>query len=460
MSVDMSKHFSMPQLLRYSFPSICMMIFTSIYGIVDGIFVSNFAGKTAFAAINFIFPYIMILSVTGFMIGTGGSAIVSKTRGEGKDGLANRYFSLLVYFAFALGVILMVVGYFTMYPVSILLGADEDMAQLCKVYGQIIMISLPLYSLQYVFQSFFVTAGKPKLGLAVIIIAGVANMVLDALLVGVLGFGLEGAAAATVISEYCGGGIPVIYFMRKNKSFLRLGKTTLQWKIIGKACLNGSSEMVANIALSIVSMLYNYQLMLFIGQEGVAAYGVIMYTSLIFAAIFMGYNIGTSPLLSFQYGAQNHIEMRSILNKSVIFVVVGGISMLLLAEALAEPFSYIFTSYDDQLYGITVNAFRIFSICYAFMGFSMYGSAFFTALNNGIVSAFISFLRSLVFETSSVLILPIFLGVDGIWISATFAEVASTIVTIIFICALANRYGYSKRALTGNKGPSWLKSYR
>lgn len=445
MRIDMSKHFSAWQLIKYSLPSIAMMIFTSIYGIVDGLFVSNFAGKTAFAAINLIIPFVMILSVTGFMIGTGGSALVAKTRGEGKDELANRYFTMLIIFAFALGVILAIIGLVTMDVVALALGATEEMRSYCVVYGRLLMISLPLFSLQYAFQSFFVTAGKPMLGFIVIVIAGVANMILDALLIGFLGLGVEGAAIATCVSEYLGGGIPLIYFARKNSSFLRFVRTRIEWRAIGKACLNGSSEMVTNIAMSLVAILYNFQLMAYIGEEGVAAYGVIMYTAMIFAAIFMGYNVGTSPLLSFQYGAQNRPEMRSIMIKSLFIVGLSGIAMFALSETLAEPISFIFTSYDAYLYEITVNGFKVYAICYLLIGYSMYGSAFFTALNNGLISALISFLRTLVFETASVIILPAIIGVDGIWLSVTVAELFALAVTSACMIGFRRRYGYGKR---------------
>lgn len=445
MIVDMSKHFTLWGLIKYSLPSMAMMIFTSIYGIVDGLFVSNFAGKTAFAAVNMILPFVMILSVTGFMMGTGGSALVAKTRGEGDDDTANRYFSGIVIFTFFLGLVLAIIGFFTMEPVARALGASQDMLPICVIYGRLLLISLPFYSLQFTFQSFFVTAGKPGLGFSVIVIAGVTNIVLDFVLIAGFGLGVEGAAVATVIGEVLGGLIPVIYFAWKNSSYLRLKAVIPDWHAIGKACVNGSSEMVANIALSIVSMLYNLQLMSYIGEEGVAAYGVIMYTGLVFGAIFMGYNLGTSPLLSFQYGAQNKKEMRSIFLRSLGFVWSAGAVMLVAGQLLAAPFSYIFTGYDQQLFEITVHGFRVYSICFLFMGFSIYGSAFFTALNNGLISALISFLRTLVFETSSVMLLPLVLGVDGIWLSVSVAELASVLVTASFMVAFRNRYGYGRK---------------
>lgn len=442
MPVDMSKHFTWGALLKFTAPSIAMMIFTSLYGIVDGLFVSNFAGKTAFAAVNLIMPFVMILSTAGFMVGTGGSAIVAKTRGEGDDARANRYFSLLAYFAFALGVVLAVIGLSTMEPVARALGADDAMVGTCVLYGRMLMATLPFYVLQFAFQSFFVTAGKPQLGFGVIVVAGVANMVLDAVFVGAFGWGVAGAAAATNISELLGGGIPLVYFFARNGSFLRLGRTRVEPRVIGKACVNGSSEMVANIAMSLVGMLYNLQLMAYVGADGVAAYGVIMYTGLVFGAVFIGYSMGSSPLMSFQYGAKNTVEMRNLLRKSLAFVGAGGIAMFAAAQLLAAPISAAFVGYDAALEQLTVQGFRLYSISFLFMGFSIYGSAFFTSLNNGLVSALISFLRTLVFEVASVLLLPLLLGVTGIWLSVSVAELAAVTVMAIFMLALGRHYGY------------------
>lgn len=419
-----------------------MFIFTSIYGIVDGLFVSNFVGKTAFAAVNLIMPPIMILSTVGFMFGTGGSALVAKTRGEGNDELANKYFSLIVYSAIVLGIILEVVGIAVMEPIAYALGASEDMVGLCVLYGRIILISLPFYVLQYVFQSFCVTAGKPTFGLVVIVIAGCANMVLDVLFVGVFDWGVAGAAFATNVSELLGGGIPLIYFFRKNKSFLRLGRTSFMPRALGKTCVNGLSEMMTSIAMSVVSMLYNFQLMHAAGENGVAAYGVIMYVVMVFAAIFMGYDMGSAPLMSYQYGAKNRVEMKSLLRKSLVYTAVGGVLMFVAGQLLAAPIASLFVGYDADLRDFTEHGFRIYAIAFLLMGFSMYGSAFFTALNNGVVSAIISFLRTLVFETSSVLLLPMVLGIDGIWLSVSVAEVAALVVTVVFMLALGPRYGY------------------
>ncbi len=444
MTQDMGRHFTWGALMRFTLPSIAMMIFTSIYGVVDGLFVSNFAGKTAFAAVNFVMPIIMIPSAVGFMVGTGGSAIVAKTRGEGDDAAANRAFTMLVYSSAALGVILCILGILVAEPLCALMGAEGQMLADCGLYGRMVFATLPFFVLQYVFQSFFVTAGKPQVGFYVVLLAGCMNIVLDALLVGVMGLGLVGAALATNVSEILGGGIPLIYFARKNPSFLRFVRAPFKGRILGRACFNGMSEMVTSIAMSIVSVLYNLQLMRYIGEDGVAAYGVIMYVAMIFAGIFLGYAMGSSPLMSFQYGAQKPAEMQNIFRKSILFVLIGGILMFLLAEVSAEVIADIFVSYDEGLHRLTVESFRIYAVAYSLMGVSIYGSALFTSLGNGVVSAVIALLRSLVFECGCVLLMPLAFGIGGIWWSISVAELASLVVTLVFIFALGRKYGFLK----------------
>jgi putative MATE family efflux protein len=445
MSVDMSKHFSTSALIKFTLPTIAMMIFTSCYTIVDGFFVSNYAGKTALAAVNLILPPVMMLASFGMMIGTGGSALVAKTLGEGDNARARRHFSLLIIFAFVLGSVLAVGGWFFMEPTAAVLGATGQMAKDATLYGRMMMISMPFFILQYAFQSFFVTAGKPKYGFYVIVVAGVTNIVLDFLFVGLFGWGLVGAALATNIGELIGGGIPLVYFARKRSTPLYFVRPHLRWPVIGKACANGSSEMVTNIAMSMVGILYNWQLLRFIGEDGVAAYGVIMYTAMVFAAVFMGYSIGSSPLMSFQYGAQNHTEMRSLLWKSLGLIAVASVVMFLLGQTLAAPLSTIFVSYDAALLELTAKAYRLYALCFLFMGFAIYASAFFTALNNGLVSALISFLRTLVFQVAAVIVLPMLFGIDGIWLSVTIGDTLTCLVAALFMIALSGRYGYRKR---------------
>ena len=444
MKIQLSEHFTYNKLLRFVFPSIVMMIFTSIYSVVDGLFVSNFVGKTALASINLILPFLMGLSALGFMIGTGGSAIVAKTLGEGDPKRANSYFSMLVYVTAIGGIILTLLGMLLVPSVTSFLGAEGELLSNCILYGRISFISMPAFMLQNVFQSFFVTAEKPKLGLAVIITAGVTNMILDLLFVGILGFGLAGAAVATVCGEMIGGLFPVFYFSRKNSSLLRLGKTQFNGRILMQTCVNGSSELMTNLSSSIVNSLYNIQLMKFAGENGVAAYAAIMYVNFIFIAIFLGYSIGSAPIISYHYGAGNHGELKNLYKKSLQLVGSWGILLFVLAQFLATPLAKLFVGYDSTLLAMTQTGFRIYSLVYIINGFNIFGSSFFTALSNGVVSAVISFLRTLVFQIGAVLILPIvFGGINGIWSSVTVAELLTLCITITLFVRQRRKYHYA-----------------
>ena len=442
MAIQLSEHFSYRKLLRFTLPSIIMMIFTSIYGVVDGFFVSNYVGKSPFAAVNFIMPFLMILGAIGFMFGTGGSALISKTMGEGNHEKAKRLFSFLVYTSAICGIAIAVLGIIFIRPIASLLGAEGEMLNNCVLYGRIILIALPAFILQYEFQSFFVTAEKPQLGLIVTVAAGVTNMVLDALLVAVIPLGLAGAAIATAISQAVGGLAPLIYFARKNSSLLQLTKTTFDGGALLKTCTNGSSELMSNISMSIVSMLYNMQLMKYAGEDGVAAYGVLMYVNMIFLAAFIGYSVGTAPVIGYHFGAQNHNELKSLLKKSTVIIGIFSVSMPVLAEALAKPLASIFVSYDEALMNLTLHAFLIFSFSFLFAGVAIFGSSFFTALNDGLTSALISFLRTMVFQIAAVLIFPIFFELDGIWISIVAAEFVAAVVTVLFLIGKRKKYQY------------------
>ena len=442
MNIQLSEHFNYKKLLKFTFPSIIMMIFTSIYGVVDGLFISNFVGKTAFTAVNFTMPVLMIMGAVGFMFGTGGSAIIAKTMGEGKPEEAKQQFSMLVYASTVIGIVLAVLGIIFLRPVMSMLGAEGDMLNICVVYGRIVLCAIPAFVLQYTFQSFFITAEKPDLGLKVTIIAGVANMVLDALLVAVFPFGVIGAALATAISQCVGGIIPIIYFAKNNSSPLKLTKTKFHAKTLIRTCVNGSSELLSNIAMSVVCMLYNVQLLKYAGEDGVAAYGVLMYVNMIFLAMFIGYSMGTAPVVSYHYGANNYEELQSLRKKSLVIIGVFSAVMLLLAEVLARPLAMIFSSYDQQLFDMTLRAFFIYSFSFLFSGFGIWSSSFFTALNNGPVSAAISFLRTLVFQVAAVLILPLVLDLDGIWLSIVIAEFLAVVVGVIFLVVLRKRYRY------------------
>lgn len=444
MNIQLSDHFTYSKLLKFTLPCIGMMIFTSIYGVVDGFFVSNYAGKTPFAAVNLIMPFLMIMAAVGFMFGTGGSAIVAKTLGEGDKEKANKYFSLFVYVTFILGVLLAVFGILFIRPIAEMLGAEGILLENAVVYARIILLSLPFNVLQYLFQSFLVTAEKPQIGFAVTVSAGVTNMILDAVLVIFLPqeYKLAGAAIATATSQVIGGGFPLIYFLRKNSSILKLGKTHFNGRIIFKACVNGSSEFMSNIAMSLVSMLYNVQLMKYAGEDGIAAYGVMMYVSMIFSAAFIGYSIGTAPVIGYQDGARNYDELKGLLRKSLKIIGAFSICMVAAAELLAVPLSKIFVGYDADLLELTVSGFRIFALSFFFMGFAIFCSSFFTALNDGITSAIISIFRTLIFQIGAVIILPLLWGIHGIWISIVVAEVMAVIFSVIFLVVKRKKYHY------------------
>ncbi len=441
--IQLSDHFDCKRLLRFTFPSIIMMVFTSIYGVVDGFFVSNYAGKTPFAAVNFIFPVLIILGCPGFMLGTGGSALIAKTMGEGDKKRANQIFSLLIYVGAAAGVVLGAVGIALLPSVAVLLGAEGRLLADCVTYGRIILLAGPFFMLQMEFQCLFATAEKPKLGLTVTVAAGVTNMVLDWLLVGVFRWGLVGAAAATAVSQAVGGVIPLIYFARENSSLLRLTRCPFDGAVLLKTCANGSSELMSNISMSVVSMLYNGQLMAKAGEDGVAAYGVLMYVSMVFQAIFIGYAVGTAPVVGYHHGAGNRGELKGLLRRSVL--LIGGFSaaMCLAGETLGRPLSVIFVGYDPELLDMTAHAFAIFSVAFLFSGFAIFGSSFFTALNDGLTSALISFLRTLVFQCAAVIIFPILWGLDGIWWSIVAAEVMAVAVTLAFLATKRKKYGYA-----------------
>lgn len=446
MRIQLSDHFTYRRLLRFTLPSIAMMIFTSIYGVVDGFFVSNFAGKTPFAAVNLIMPALMILSTVGFMLGTGGTAIVARTLGEGEKERANEYFSLFVYLAFGLGIVFSVPGIVFARPLSALLGAEGALLENCVLYARIVLLALPFFILQLLFQSFFVTAEKPHLGLVVTVLSGVTNMVLDCVLVMLLPqeYKLAGAAAATALSQFVGGVFPLAYFFRRNNSLLRLGKTRFYGKATLQAFTNGSSEFMSNISMSLVGMLYNMQLMKYSynGEDGIAAYGVMMYVSMIFSGTFIGYSVGTAPVVGYHFGAQNHAELKSLLKKSLRMTVIFAVAMVAAAELLAAPLAKIFVGYDARLMEFTIDGFRIFSLSFLFMGIAIYGSGFFTALSDGLTSALISGLRTLVFQIAAVLLLPLIWGVDGIWISIVIAEFMAAVLTAIFLALKRKKYRY------------------
>lgn len=420
-----------------------MMVFTSIYSVVDGLFVSNYVGKDPYTALNLIWPLIMGMGALGFMMGSGGSAIVAKTLGEGKSEDARRYFSMVVYVTIIGSLLLSAIGLIFIRPISIALGSTEELLPYSMLYGRILLISLTFFMLQNVFQSFFATAEKPKLGLLIIVIAGVSNMILDYVFIVVLQWGLAGAAIATAVSQVIGGGIPLFYFLRHNSSLLRLVVTRFELRPLWKTCTNGSSELMTNLSSSLVNILYNLQLMKLTGQDGVAAFGTIMYVFFIFIAIYIGYAMGCAPLIGYHYGAGNHKELKNLLTKSLVLMGILGVLLTIAAEVLAAPLSKLFVGYDPELYALTCHAFRLYAFSFLVTGFNIYGSAFFTALNNGGFSAAISFLRTLLFQVAMIYLLPIFFDLDGIWLAVTAAECLTLVITIIFLITQRKHYHYA-----------------
>ena len=442
MKIRLSDHFTCRRLLRFTLPSIVMMIFTSIYGVVDGLFVSNFVGKTPFAAINLIMPFLMAFGALGFMIGTGGSALVAKTLGEGKQDKANALFSMLIVVTLLMGALVAAAGMPLLRPAARALGAQGAMLEDCVRYGGILLPATAAFMLQNVFQSFFITAERPRLGLMVTVAAGVTNMGLDALFIAGFGWGLEGAAVATVISQLVGGVLPLAYFLAPNQSLLRFCRPAWDLRALGRVCLNGSSELMTNLSLSLVNMLYNFQLIRLAGEDGVAAYGVIMYVNLIFLGVFIGYSIGSAPVVSYHFGADNRAELRGLLRRSLGILAVMSVAMTVLAEALALPLARIFVGYDAALLEMTRHGFMLYSLSFLFAGGGIFGSAFFTALNNGAVSALISFLRALVFQMAAVLLLPRLMGLDGVWLAVVAAEALAVAVAAACFAAKRKTYGY------------------
>ena len=442
MGYTLSQHFRKRDLILYTLPTILMMIFTSIYGVVDGFFVSNFIGEEAFTAVNFIFPYLMILGAIGFMFGTGGSALVTKYMGEEKNKLAKETFTMIVSISFIIGIIILIVGLISIRQIASLLGADGILLENCVTYGSIIIFAIPFFILQMEFQSFFVSANKPKLGLFVTLASGITNMILDYLLIAVFKLGIIGAALATALSQCVGGIIPLFYFFINKTSNLQFVKFKIIFKDLIKTCINGSSELMSQISMSLVGMLYNYQLLKYAGEYGVSSYGVLMYVGFIFFAIFIGYGIGSAPLISYQYGAKNNIELKSLLKKGLLIISICSISMFILAESLAYPLSYLFVGYNQELLDMTTNAFIYYSFSFIFAGLAIFLSNFFTALNDGVTSALISFLRTLVFQVGTVMLLPLIMGINGIWISIVIAEFLAIIVSIICLIIKNKKYKY------------------
>ena len=442
MQIKLSDHFSYPRLFRFTLPSICMMLFTSVYLVIDGYFVSNFIGKTALAAVNMIYPVIMIIGSIGFMLGTGGSALVAKTMGEGDDEKAKRLFTLIYLTSIVVGLVLTIPSFIFLDKIAYFLGARDELLENSITYGRILLSTVVLFVVQMESQVFFITAEKPKLGLVMTVLSCGTNIILDALFCAILNLGVPGAAAATAVSQAIGGTIPLLYFTFKRKGRLYFTKTTFDKKALLKSASNGFSELLSNTSAAVIGMLFNAQLLRYVGENGVAAYSVLMYVSMVFVAIFIGFSGGISPVISYNYGSENHKELKSITHKLLTLIIITSLLMLFFSLYMASPLSRLFVGYDEELYTMTVRGFYIYSFSFIFAGISIFSSSFFTALNNGPVSAAISFLRTFVLQLIFVLVLPPILGIDGIWLSIVFAEIISFFISLYFLITKKKVYHY------------------
>lgn len=448
MQIKLSDHFTFGKLLRFTLPSIIMMMFTSVYSVVDGYFVSNFAGQTPLAAVNLAFPLIMMLASVGFMLGAGGGALVAKTLGEKEDAHARSLFSLFVYTAAATGILMSLAGYILMPSILRAMGGTGNLLAESIRYGTIMLVGMVPFVLQQAFQTFFVVAGRPQIGLLVIVGAGVTNMLLDVLFVGMYKWGVAGAAWATVFSQCVGGLLPLIYFFRRNTSNLRLGRTKWEPKALLRGCTNGISELLSQISMSFVSMLFNAQLLRIAGESGVAAYSVLMYVNFFFVSTFIGYSVGSGPIVGYAYGAGDKAELRSLLRKGLTIIAVMAAGMVTASELAGGAIAEFFVGYDRDLLAVTTRGFDIFSLSFLFAGIPIFTSGFFTGLNNGLVSAIVSVSRTLGFEVACVLILPELLGIDGIWLSVVVAEFLAALVSWFLLRRYRGRYGYGGRTPT------------
>lgn len=442
MQIHLSDHFTYKRLLRFVLPCVVMMLVSTTYSVVDGFFVSNFVGKNAFAAVNLIVPALMALGAFGQMFGTGGSALISFTLGTGNTERANRILSQVIRFLFLFGVVAAILGFLFMRQIAVALGASESMIEACVLYGRTLICVMPFYMLQHAFQSLLVTAEKPKMGLAVSVVAGLTNILLDFVLVYVFPLGLFGAALATALSWGMGGAVPVVFFSKKNTSLLRFTKTRIEREVLAKVSTNGVAGLLTNLSTSIVAILYNYQLMRLAGENGVAAYGVIMYVSYVFMAFSMGYSTGSSPIVGYKFGAGDVLELKNLLRKSLILNAAFGIIMTILAEGLSGPIAQIFVGYDSELSALTAHAIRLYSLAFLINGFNIFSVSFFTGLNDGKIASIISFLRTFILPIIAIFVLPIMLDVDGIWIAVVAAEGLTLFVTIGLLIGNRKKYHY------------------
>lgn len=443
MAVKLSEHFTYKKLLKATLPSIFMMIFVSLYTIVDGIFVANFVGETALSAVNLMSPFCMIIGSLGFMMGAGGAALTAKTLGEQNKKKAQKVFSCCVYFTIILGFVISLTAFIFMKQIAVRLGADEQMLPLCVTYGRILIAAEVAFMLQNMFQNFFMVAEKPGMGFAMSVAAGVVNMVLDALFIVVFKWGIVGAAIATITGQIVGAVAPMVYFLsKKNNTSIRFVKTKLDFRVLLKTCTNGSSELLSQVASSVVGIVYNLKLMQLIGQDGVVTYGIIMYISFIFTAVFFGYSIGSAPMIGYNLGAQNSAELKNVLKKSLVVIISFGAVLTAISVGFARPLCMIFVRDNARLLALATKGVQLYCAAFILMGLNIFASSFFTALNNGLVSAILSTVRTLIFQIGAVLILAAVIGADGIWIAVIISEGLALVMSVAFLIANKKKYQY------------------
>lgn len=427
MSHSINQDITPAGLLKFAAPSIVMMVFMSLYTIVDGIFVSRFLGSNALSSLNIVYPVISVAIALSTMLGTGGSAIISKYLGEGKNERAREALTQFVVLTLLLSFVLLILSEMFLTPISRLLGASDVLLADCRLYLGASMLFAPACMLQAVFQSFLVTAGRPGLGLLLMTGAGICNMILDYVLIVPCQMGIAGAALATGIGQ-CIPAVCGLCFFLFTRQDLRFCRFTFSAKEILDACYNGSSEMVSQLSNAVITFLFNIVMMSLAGEHGVAAITILLYGQFLFNAVYLGFSIGISPVIGFQYGAGDRTKLRKIYRISFLSVAISSVVIVAAAICFSPTIVAIFTK-DQRTFELASVGFRLFAVNFLFSGINITSSGFFTALSNGKVSALISFSRTLVFIVISLLILPRILGITGAWIAIPVAEFLTLLIS-------------------------------
>lgn len=437
-----AQEFNLISLLRFVAPTVVMLVFMSLYQMVDAVFVSKFVGENALSALNIVYPFPSIVIAVSIMLATGGSAIIARNMGEGKEKEAKENFSFIVLVGAVIGVAIATAGILFIEPLIYMLGATPSLYDYCYEYLFILVLSVPLSVFQMLFQSFFVTAGKPHLGLTLTVLGGVSNIVLDYVFIVLCGFGVSGAALATSIGYSIPGLFGLIYFAVSRKGTLYFVKPVFRWGVLFKCCINGSSEMVNNLAVAVTTFLFNVLMLKYEGEAGVAAITIVLYAQFLMTSAFMGFSSGIAPVVSFNYGSGNVRQLKKIFKISVWVIAVVSAAVFVIAETCSDVVIMVFTPAGSEVFGLTKYGFAIFSFSFLCTGMNIFASALFTAFSNGKISAILSFLRTFVFLTACLLFLPLFWGVDGIWLAVPVAEVMALFVSVYYLVRFKKVYQY------------------